>query len=114
MSPEQIIFIGLIASAITFVLRALASYANYHPGRVVINIGLYVVSAGLAFLWSGAVAPTFPSFDSNIAVFIAAVWAYLNEWIALAAPIMGSASLIYNLLYEKVVMPLWARFAKGL
>ncbi len=112
MSPEQIILVGLIASAITFVLRVLATYANYHPGRVVVNIVLYVVSAGLALLWTDAAFPSWPPFDGNIAMYVAAIWLFINDLVALGAPILGAASLIYNLLYEKVVVPLQARFAK--
>jgi len=112
MSSEQIILIGLIASAITFGLRALATYAKYKPGRVVVNIVLYIVSAFLAVQWTGAALPTFPPFDANIGVFVVAMWQYLNEWVALGAPILGSATLIYNLLYEKVVVPAFKFLAK--
>lgn len=112
MSGEQIILIGLVASAITFGLRIAATYANWRPGRVAVNIGLYVVSVGLALSWANAALPTWPPFDGDIPLFAAAVWQYVNDWIALGAPILGSASLIYNLLYEKVVVPVWARLAK--
>jgi hypothetical protein len=112
MSPDQIILIGLIASAITFGLRIAATYANYHPGRVAVNIGLYVVSAGLALAWTAATVPAWPPFDGNIAVFFGALWQWLNDLVALGAPIMGTASLIYNLLYDKVIVLVWARLAK--
>lgn len=108
MSEEQIILIGLIASLLTFGLKIAATYVNYKPSRVVVNIVLYFVSAGLALLWAGAVLPTFPPFDPNIG----GLWEYLNAWMALAAPILGSATLIYNLLYEKVVVPAFAKFRK--
>lgn len=112
MSESQIILIGLIASLLTWGLKILATYAKYKPSRVIINVALYIVSAGLAIVWAGAVLPTFPPFDPNIGAFVAALWAYLNAWIALAAPILGSATLIYNLLYEKVVVPAFAKLRK--
>ena len=112
MATEQIILIGLLASAITFGLRVLATYANYHPGRVVINIFLYVLSTGLALLWADATFPTWPPFEGDVAVFVAALWQWVNALVALGAPILGVASLIYNLLYTKVVVPLWVRLAK--
>ena len=112
MNTEQIILLGLLASAVTLVLRALATYANYRPGRVAVNIFLYGLSAGLALLWADATFPTWPPFDGDVAVFVAAVWQYVNALVALGAPILGTASLIYNLLYEKVVVPVWARLAK--
>jgi len=112
MSSEQILLIGLIASAITFGLRVLATYANYKPGRAVVNIGLYVVAVCLAVFWSGAALPTFPAFDADIGAFVAAVWGYVNAWVALGAPILGAATLIYNLFYEKVVVPAFKFVAK--
>ena len=112
MSTDQIILVGLIASALTFGLRVLTTYANYRPGRVVVNIVLFVVSAGLALLWSGAALPSFPPFDPNIGVYVAAVWQWANDLVALGTPILGAATLIYNLLCAKVVVPLFARFTK--
>ena len=113
MSSDQIIIIGLIASAITFGLKGLASYFNYRPGRVVVNIGLYGVSAALAVAWSVTVWPSWPPFDGNIGAFVAAIWQYLNALMLAAAPVLGSATLIYNLLYEKVILPLTSRLFKS-
>lgn len=112
MTGEQIILIGLLASAITFGLRVLFTYTKWQPGRVVVNIFLYGLSVGLALLWGNVTIPTWPPFGGDIPVFVAALWQYVNDWIALGAPILGSATLIYNLLYEKVVLPLWERLAK--
>jgi hypothetical protein len=111
MSPDQIILLGLLATAITFVLRLLASYTNYHPGRVVINIVLFIISAGLALLWAHAQFPAWPQWNGDLVAFANAVWDYLNALVALGAPILGSATLIYNFLYEKVVVPLWVRLS---
>ena len=112
MSPDQIILLGLLATAIMFGLRILATYAKFRPSRVVINIGLFVISAGLALAWAGAQFPAWPAWNGDLLAFVTAVWDYLNALVALGAPILGSATLIYNFLYEKVVVPLWARLAK--
>ena len=102
LTPQQIIIIGIVASALTFGLRALATYFNLHLGRFLANVLLFVVSAGLAVAWT---KPTLPPFDTNIA-------AWLQALFVLAAPIIAFASVIYNALYDQVVVPLWARFAK--
>lgn len=112
MSEQQIILIGLVATALTWLLKVAVSYANYKPSRVVINVVLYAISALLAVGWSGAQIPGFPSFDANIGAYVGLLWQYLNDWIALAAPVLGSATLIYNLLYEKVVVPAFAKVSK--
>jgi len=112
MSEEQIILIGLIASLLTWGLKILATYANYKPSRITINVILYLVSVFLALSWAGAAIPNFPPFDGNIGAFATALWDYFNAWIAVAAPIVGSATLIYNILYERVMMPAFAKLKK--
>ena len=112
MSSENMILLGLVASAITFGLKLLANYAGYKPGRVVVNIFLYVLSVVFAVVWSGAVLPVPPSWGGDILVFVQGLWDYLNQWVALGTPILGTAALIYNLLYEQVVLPIRARFMK--
>ena len=104
MTPEQTIFVGILASAITFILRLLATYANIRVGRLVVNIVLYLVAAGVAVAWA---QPALPPFGEDVAAFIVALF-------ELAAPVVGVATLVYNALYKQVVVPLQARFAKRL
>lgn len=102
LDPQQIIVIGLLASFFTFALRVLATHLNYRPGRLVVNIGLFIVSAGLAVLW---VKPVLPPFSEDMGAFVSALF-------VLAAPIVGFATLIYNALYSQVVVPAFAKFSK--
>lgn len=102
LDASQIIVLGLVASVITFFLRILAIHLNYKPGRLVVNIVLFVVSAVLAVVW---LKPALPPFTDDIGGFVAAL-------LQLAAPIVGFATLIYNALYSQVVVPTFARLAK--
>jgi len=101
MTPAQIIFIGILASAFTFLLRILATYLNIHPGRLVVNIVLFLVSAGVAIAWTH---PVLPPLTSDIGAYVAALF-------QLAAPVVSVATLVYNALYSQVIVPAWARFA---
>lgn len=102
LTPQQIIVIGLLASIATFLLRVLATHLNYRPGRLVINIVLFIVSGALAVLWT---KPVLPPITEDIGAFISALF-------LLAAPVVGFATLIYNALYSQVVVPTFARLAK--
>jgi hypothetical protein len=108
MTSEQIVFVGLLASAITLGLKLLANWFDYRPGRGLLTVALYLVSLGLAGLWTGIFLPPFPPFSDPL-TFAAAVLAFVADLLALAAPVLGLATLIYNLLYEKVVVPLSIR-----
>lgn len=102
MSPEQTIVVGVIASAITLLLRVLATYVKIRFGRLTINIFLYLVAAIVAVAWAH---PTLPPFTSDIGAFVVALF-------QLAAPVVGVATLVYNALYSQVVVPIWNRLAK--
>ena len=106
VTTEQIILLGSVASVVTFLLKVLVSYASFHPSRVVVNLILFAVSGFFAVQWSGAVFPPLPS-DVGL------LWQWLNDLMALAAPILGTAGFIYNLLYEKVIVPLTAKYIKA-
>jgi hypothetical protein len=94
LAPEQILLIGLIASAVSQVLKVLAEKANVKPGRFVVNVILFVVATVLSFLWA---RPDLPPIDDPMAFAIALTEA--------AAAVFGVASLAYNLLLKQVVYP---------
>ena len=102
LTPQQVMFLGFVASVVTLALRILATRFNYKPGRLVVNVGLFLVSAVLAVAWT---KPALPPFTEDIGAFISALF-------LLAAPVVGFATLIYNALYSQVVVPTFARFAK--
>ncbi len=103
LSPEQVILVGLIASALTLGIKLLAQWFGYVPGRAPLTIVLYVIAFVLAGVWNGITFPPFPPFVDPVS-FIAAVLQFAADILALAAPVVGLATLIYNLLYEKVVV----------
>lgn len=101
--------VGFLATAITLAVRLLAQNGGVKIGRVAINIVLYAVALLLSGAWTGVYLPPFPPFSDPI-TFGAAVLQFVAEVLANAAPVVGLATLIYNLLYEKVVVPFTARF----
>lgn len=108
MSPEQIMLAGFVASAIVYGLKMLAQWFDVHPGRLELTIVLYVVSLGLGWLWTGVIVPAFPPFTDPV-TFVAALLQYVSLWLVAVGPILATATLVYNLLYEKVIVPLSAK-----
>jgi hypothetical protein len=104
LTPEQIMLIGFIATALTLVLKLLAQYFGYVPGRGPLTVLLYVISFVLGGLRTGVYLPVFPPFVDPI-TFVAAVLQFVADLLAMIAPVVGIATLIYNVLYEKVVVP---------
>ena len=94
----QLAGIGLIASVLTRGLQLVANNYGYKPGRVVVNAGLFVLATVLAVAFA-AQSGSLPDFNSGDPAEIA------NTVLVFATAVLGSASLIYNLLLDKVLLP---------
>ena len=88
LSPEQLIVIGLVGSVATQALRLLAEHFGFVPNKVIINVVLLVISAGLAVAFFGI-----PAAGAD------PVEGYVNAAVGIA----GSALLIYNIVLDKVL-----------
>jgi hypothetical protein len=108
LSPEQIMLVGFIATVLTLALKLLAQYFGYVPGRAPLTIALYIISLVLGGIWTSVYLPPFPPFVDPLS-FAAAVLQFVADLLAMVAPVVGIATLIYNLLYEKVVVPAVAK-----
>lgn len=94
LTSEQILLVGLVASALTQILKFLAVRFGYNPSQEVVNIALFVVAVGLAAAFGlPALEPT--TDPAQLATLL----------LQAAAMVVGVATLVYNLLLEKVVYP---------
>ena len=94
LSPEQLIFVGIVASVVTQGLRLLAKHFGYKPSRIVVNVGLFVISIGLSVAFFGM-----PEVSNGDPMELA------SKLVAAAAGVLGSASIIYNIVLNKVLRP---------
>ncbi len=94
LDPTQLIYIGVFASVVTQGLRLLANRFGYKPGRVVVNVGLFVLSVPLAAAFFGL-----PEVGGSDPMELA------QALIVGAATVFGASALIYNTLLDKVVLP---------
>ena len=92
LTPEQLIVIGIVASVVTQALRLIAERFGFVPPKWAINVGLLVISVGLALAFFGFELP------GDVADPVGFV---VEKAVALA----GSALLIYNIVLDKVLMP---------
>jgi len=105
LTPEQIFFLGFLATLITTVLNVVFKFFGKSVGRGVLSVILFFISLGLAVLWNGPVIlPPFPPFTDVIS-FVGAILVYFASLLSLVGPLVAFATLIYNVLYEKVVVP---------
>lgn len=94
LSPDQVLLVGLIASVLTQVLKFAANKFGWKPSRIIVNVVLFAIAVVLAYFWS---APSLPPISDPAALAKALLEA--------ALAVVGMASLIYNILLEKVVYP---------
>ena len=94
LSVENLVVIGLVASVVTQALRLLANRFGYKAPREVVNIALFAIAAGLAVAFFGL--PEVGGADPAD---------FVGTLIQAAAAVFGSAVLIYNVLLDKVLLP---------
>jgi nitrate/nitrite transporter NarK len=94
LSPDQILLIGIVASVLSAVLRLLvAKFGSTEISKFWMTIIVSVVSLILAVLFAG-----FPELPAYVDPF-----QYAMAWLAILSGYVGAATLIYNLLLDKVL-----------
>lgn len=112
LSEIQLVYLGIIASGLVWLLRFLV-VRGYQPKKEVVAIGLYVVALVMAVLFTPVAFPAFPPF-SDAPTFVTALLSWIALLLAVASPIAGMAFLIYNTLLKRVLENLHARATKAL
>jgi len=93
LDAGQLVMIGVIASVVTQGLRLVANKFGFKPSRLVVNVGLFVLSIGMAIWFFGLpVVGGDDPFQLTQAVLQAAL------------AVVGSAGLIYNIFLDKVLV----------
>ena len=88
LSPENLVVIGLVASVVTQALRLLANNYGYKAPREVVSLALFAISAGLGVAFFGVPEG--------------------GDIVGTVTALFGSAVLIYNVLLNKVLLPVAA------
>ena len=86
---------GVAASLLTALFKFLADRYGYSPSRAVVNIFLFVVAVGFSLIFG---APELPVFGDDPVPFLTAL-------LGAGTPVVGSASLLYNLILAKFIYP---------
>jgi len=92
LSPEQLIYVGIVASVIVQGLRLLSKNFGYDAPREVVTIALFVVSIVLGIWFFGM-----PEVANGDPMELA------GKLVAAAASVIGSSVFIYNLLLDKIL-----------
>ena len=92
ISPDQLVYVGIVASVVTQALRLLASRFGYTPGREIVTAVLFALSVPLAVAFFGL-----PEVSGSDPAELA------QALVVAAAAVFGSSALIYNVLVKRVV-----------
>lgn len=102
VNEVQMYLIGVIASAVLYLLKFLAArFPHWTIKREWLTVGLYVIAGVLSALWSGLSLPVFGEFADPVS-FITALFAFVNDLLFALAPSVAFATLIYNILLKRV------------
>ena len=93
LSPEQILIIGFVASFLATAIRLVTVWLGGPAlGKGVMSIIAGAVSLGLAFLFFPSQWPVFGD-----------PLQFLAEWLTLLSAYVGVATLIYNIVLDKLL-----------
>lgn len=102
ITPDQVILIGFVAVLVVQVVKLATAYLGITFDRKWVTVGLFLLAVGLASFWAAPSLPAFPVQDADPAVFGGAVVGWIGNIVSVASVIIGFATLIYNLLLQKV------------
>jgi len=102
---SRMVIIVAASIAIVWIVRwtSRAFGWNWQPGKRGLTALLFVVSVVLSLLFNPVAAPAFPPLGQDFSVWLPAFVAYVGALVAVAAPVVSSATLIYNILLAKVL-----------
>jgi len=92
LDPEKLVLIGFVASIVIWLIRLVVAYFGIDISRFWVTVVAFVVSIALGFLWT-PVGP--PPMGDPLA---------LASWVVqTAVAVLGMATLVYNVLLQKIL-----------
>lgn len=102
LDAVQDYLIGVIASAVVYVLKLIATrWPQATIKRDWLTVLLYLTAWGLALAWGRMTWPSFPAFDDPVS-FVTSLLSFVTLLIAALGPSVAFATLIYNVLFKRV------------
>ena len=99
---HQAAVITVVAMLIVWLINVLFKFFGKQVKTAWLTTALYVVSIGMAFLFSPVALPTFPAFTGDPTGYAVALVGFVGVFMNLAAPAVASATGIYNILFKDV------------
>ena len=95
---------GFVAAILVQVLAlAVVGAGGAKLSKVAVSLVVLVVAGVLAWFKIDGAFPAFPAYAGDPVAFAQAAFAWVETFVAFAAPIVGSAMLQYNVIIEKLL-----------
>jgi hypothetical protein len=95
LSPEQVLYVGVIASILTQIVKVAVEKFGFSPSAEVKVAILFAISVALAAAFG---LPSLPPISDP--------FAFAQALLAAAAGVLGTGALIYELLAKRVIFPI--------
>jgi hypothetical protein len=102
LKPEHILVIGVLATVLAQIVKLLAARGGTKLGKTPISAGVFIVAVALAAWWMWPALPAVPASSGDPAAYALAILGFVGQLIAAASGVFGFATLIYNLLLQRV------------
>jgi len=102
LDANLVMLIGFIALILAQIVKIVFAKLNKPIHRGWITVITYIVSFVVAALWNIPSFPALPVVAGDPSIVVSAVLAYAGEILAIVSGVVGFATLIYNVLLERV------------
>jgi hypothetical protein len=92
LTELQIYLVGLLASGLAIGLRLLSAKFGFELGKGVMTVVVGILSFILAMLFNPPALPPYVDFLQ-----------YIGAWLLLVTPYIGAATIIYNVILDKIL-----------
>lgn len=102
LTAEQGFWIAAIVSIVVQVIKLVSAKTEKPISRTWLTVILFVIGLALSVVWMGPKIPPVPVYVADPPVYTAAMLAWVGELVAMATLVLGFATLIYNVLFDKI------------
>lgn len=96
LSDYQYLVLGAVASVIVWAIKRYTERSGKPVKPVIVTVGLFIVSLGLALFWVKQAIPAPPPFGGDAGSFATAMVVWLNDLVAVLGGYVAFAVLIYQ------------------
>lgn len=98
----QLVLVGFVATILVQIIRWYAQKKGKPLGEKPIQWFIFGISILLGLWWGGLELPPVPVLTGDPTIIVAALFAYISQWILVGGKLLGVAFIVYKAIAKKI------------